>query len=234
MTPAVARPSGRRLVTFAVLLLLSALTVAMVEVRSARTGDHFYDFLTWNLFLAWVPFAVALVLYDAHRRGASTAAQVGLGAVWLLFLPNAPYVLTDYMHLTAPEADAAPFWFDLLLVTAAAWTGLALGLVSVLLVHTVLRRALGPAVAWAGVVAALGLATVGIFLGRFLRWNSWDVVAQPSALLADVRDLVVRAPDRPHEIAAALVVTVFLTLAYLLLYSVAGPPAAPQSGRAQR
>jgi uncharacterized membrane protein len=104
--------------------------------------------------------------------------------MWLLFLPNAPYLVTDLIHLR-PHEDA-PFWFDLIMLSAFAWTGFFLGLVSLILMQEVIRKAAGTIASWLFVFAALGLSSFGIYLGRFLRWNSWDVFFNPLQLLADI------------------------------------------------
>ena len=99
MRPAAA--SNRRIATLFALLGSSGLCAALLFVRMQRTGSNDYDFLAWNLFLAWVPFVLALIVYDARRRGVAGAGQLVLGGLWLLFLPNAPYIVTDLIHLGA-------------------------------------------------------------------------------------------------------------------------------------
>src|ERR687897_282870 len=117
-----AATSNRRLATLLSLLALTAFCVALVAFRVAYTGDGTYLNLVWNLVLAWVPFVVALVVYDASRRGAPTIALVAGGALWLLFFPNAPYLVTDLGHLQSHFG--APVWFDVVLLSTAAWAGL--------------------------------------------------------------------------------------------------------------
>jgi uncharacterized membrane protein len=214
--------ADRRLLTLFGLAALTTVSLVLATARSVRTGEHFYDFLAWNLLLAWVPLVLALALYDAYRRHAATPLLLALGAGWLLFLPNAPYIVTDYVHLTTPRA--APFWFDMLLVSTAAWTGLALGTVSLLLVHLVLRSAIGRGLAWAGVVAALASSAFGVYLGRFVRLNSWDVVARPRAVADQIAGIVAKIPDRPHIVGAALAAILFAAIAYALVYSLVVPP----------
>lgn len=99
--------SGRRLATLALLVLASALCVALVAVRISRTGTLEYRFLVWNLFLAWLPFVFAL--YDGYRRGRGGAYLAGCGVLWLLFLPNAPYILNSWDALVDPARVLAPF-----------------------------------------------------------------------------------------------------------------------------
>lgn len=207
------------MVALACLALLSALSVAMVVVRIAYTGDSHYSFMLWNLFLAWIPFGLALLVYDGHRRGRSGLAQLVPGVLWLLFLPNAPYIVTDYVHLR--RDTSVPSWYDIILVTSAAWTGLVLGFASLFLVHSVLRRTVGPRLGWLAVVGAIALCSFGIYLGRILRWNSWDVFSRPSHLLADVRERVADPLEHPTTFAMTLLLAAFLTLAYVLVYNLA-------------
>ena len=179
----------RRALTIPALLAASALCVATVEFRGHHTGDPYYRFLVWNLFLAWVPFAFALGAYVLARRGGGPAV-IALGVLWLLFFPNAPYMLTDFIHLS--ESPAAPLWYDALMLASFAWTALVLGFASLYLMQMIWQRAAGPVVAWLGVLAALGLASFGVYLGRFLGFNSWDALVRP-------RGIVRRDPQRPRE-----------------------------------
>src|SRR5207244_2346458 len=166
----------RRGLTFLALLAASALCVATVEYRLHRTGDPFYRFLVWNLSLAWVPFTLALAA-DARARRKLDLGVVALGVLWLLFFPNAPYMLTDFIHLQS--SPTAPLWYDALMLSAFAWTGLLLGFASLYLMQMVWRRAAGSVLSWLGVVAALGLAGFGVYLGRFVRFNRWDALVRP-------------------------------------------------------
>src|SRR5689334_3878878 len=96
-------------------LLLSAFSLALLAGRLAATGSASFAFLGWNLFLAWVPFAVALALRRLDGAGRLTPLRTGaLGAVWLAFLPNAPYIVTDFLHLRV--RPGVPLWFDVVLL----------------------------------------------------------------------------------------------------------------------
>jgi uncharacterized membrane protein len=206
--------SDRRLATLASLAGLTLLVFAMVGVRVAYTGGLGWTWVYLNLFLAWVPLGIAVVVYDAARRGAGRLALLGGGAVWLLFFPNAPYIVTDLKHLRT--FDGAPIWFDTVLACSAAWAGLALGFISLYLMQSVVRRRFGHLSGWAFALAVLGLSSFGVYLGRFERWNSWDVFTQPGALLADVWTLA-----EPRTAAVTVLFTAFLGMTYLVFYSFA-------------
>ena len=199
------------------LLAASAFAVAMLAARIAYTGGTNYRNLAWNLLLAWIPFLLALMVYDRHRRGATTRSLVAPAALWLLFLPNAPYLVTDFFLLRS-IADA-PVWFDVIMLTAFAWTGLALGFVSLFLMQAIAQRLFGAVAGWSFVVGALALSSFGIYLGRFLRWNSWDALVQPHDLFADVWAGAADPLSHVKTMAVTVLFTGFLTAAYLVLYT---------------
>jgi uncharacterized membrane protein len=209
--------SRRRLVAVGALLAASVFGAAMVTFRVVYTGSGEYRNLLWNLFLAWIPFAIALVVYDRDRRGTPPARLLVPALVWLLFLPNAPYLVTDFMYLA--EFDGMPIWYDVTMLTTFAWTGLLLGFLSVYVMHDVARRALGTVASWLAIVAVLGLTSFGVFLGRIARWNSWDVVTNPGSLAADLARALADPVAHRGTIAVTIALAVFLSLAYLVLYS---------------
>jgi uncharacterized membrane protein len=214
---------GRRLLAIAALLAASLLCVALVEIRTHETGDSYYRFLVWNLILAWVPLAFAVAAYARARRRRSDAVVAVLLVPWLLFFPNAPYLLTDFIHL---GEGPAPLWYDALMLSAFAWTGLMLGFGSLYLVQLILRRAFGTAIAWAAVLAALALASVGVYIGRFIRFNSWDALLHPLRVAEVVREQLASVPLRTAEALVAL--TTFLAVGYLVFYSFAGLQLEPE------
>ena len=213
------RPSRRRLVTLLGLVAASLFCVALVLVRMIESGSPKFTGLIWNLFLAWIPFVLAVVVYDRWRRGRARASLVFLGGLWLLFFPNAPYIVTDFVHLER-TADA-PYWYDAVTVSAFAWTGLLLGFASLFLMQTVVRQWRGVAAGWSFAAAAIALGSLGIYLGRFLRLNSWDALEHPS-VLPRIAHAVARDPFAYQEaIAVTVLFTVALGFAYFLLYSFA-------------
>lgn len=172
-------PQRRLLVA---LVIATAGALGLVAVRMLVVGTRGYGFLAWNLFLAWVPCALGLLSWRLRR--AHIAAFVVVSVAWLAFFPNAPYIVTDLMHLRTTRG--APLWLDGLVVGAAAATGLFLGLASLHHIQSALtHRFRRPWVAACIAVLACYLAAVGVYLGRFLRWNTWDLLSQPDEILAD-------------------------------------------------
>ena len=191
---------------------MSLFSIALVVARYAYSHEARYGWVIGNLLLAWIPFVLAIVLYDRHRASARPLSLLPLGALWLLFLPNAPYIVTDFKHLHA--SGGVPLWFDIVVTASAAWTGMLLGFFSLYLVQAVVRRTYGAAAGWTAAVAALALASFGIYLGRVLRWNSWDVLLDPQRL-ATISDVLAD----PYAIAMTVVLTGFLTLSYFVVYA---------------
>ena len=209
----------RRALALISLALASALCVGALAARWVYSDADAYRFLLWNLFLAWIPLVAALAVYEGHRRGASLLRQLLLAAIWLAFLPNAPYLLTDYVHLGS--RDDAPLWFDIVLFGSFAWTGMLLGFLSIFVMQAIVRAAAGPLWSWVLVGVSLAASSFGIYLGRSLGWNSWDFVVRPGALLQDIWDRLTDPLAYPRGVGMTLALTAVLTMGYLTLYAFA-------------
>ena len=197
------------------LVAATLVCVALIAARSWYSHTYHYWFLLWNLVLAWVPFVFAALAFSlaATRRAVLWVFVVLAALVWLAFFPNAPYILTDFLHLGS-MGDIVPGWYDVLMLYWFAWTGLMLGVVSLYLMHEIVARGLGTVAGWVFVVAVAGLGSVGIYLGRFLRWNSWDLVRRPGPL---ANELLGRVTD-PHSQPRILGFTVLFALLFLFIY----------------
>jgi uncharacterized membrane protein len=211
--------SDRRLAIVASLALLTLFPLAMLAARVLYTGSRGHTGLAWNLFLAWIPFGLALVIYSRARAGASLRLLLPLGALWLVFFPNAPYLVTDLKHLG--PGGSVPLLYDVLLLSTTAWAGLLLGLTSLFLIHAVARRLVGAVNAWALVVGVLALSSFGIYLGRVQRWNSWDVLAHPYPLADQITSGLLDPLAHARPIGLTVLFTSFLLASYIVLYSFA-------------
>lgn len=201
--------------------LLGTWVATLLLVRVWITGSPFGLFLAWNLVLAAVPLGASTALARLDASGGGVARLLAVGAVWLLFLPNAPYILTDLVHLDA--RPPVPFWYDLTLLLSAGGTGLLAAYVSLADVQSVVARRGSVRMSWAVAIGSLFLSGFGIYLGRELRWNSWDVVAAPGALLADIADRVLDPVSHPTTVVMTVVFGGMLTLGYLVLRAIAQP-----------
>jgi uncharacterized membrane protein len=211
--------SNRRVAVVGSLAILSLFVLAMILFRVLYTGASEHTGIAWNLLLAWIPFTLALIVYERASSGVSTPTLAAVGVLWLLFFPNAPYIVTDLKHVG--NGGGVPVLYDVLLLSAAAWAGLLLGLMSLFLMHAVARRLVGAVNAWAIVVGVLALSSFGIYLGRVQRWNSWDVFVRPGSLFNDIANGVFHPLSHPRPIAVTILFTSFLLASYLVFYSFA-------------
>lgn len=173
------QPFKFRLTIVGLLCGASLVSVALFRVRVMLSGTTDYAFLIWNLFLAWIPLAMAYTASSFMKKRRFVIVTVPIAiSVWLLFFPNAPYMLTDLLHLRHPR-EVVPVWFDMLLINWFAWTGILLGIFSLFMMHDIVRHAFGRITGWFFVLTVGVLCGVGIYIGRFLRWNSWDMFLHP-------------------------------------------------------
>jgi uncharacterized membrane protein len=192
--------------------VLPAWCFALVALRFLRSGQPAFRFLVWNLALALVPVVAAGMLVRAERRHAHPLVRLGWFTLWLLFLPNAPYIVTDFVHLH-PRPPIA-LWYDIALIVSFAGTGLILCYASMADVQGVVSRRFGTAAGWAAAVLAMLLSGFGIYLGRFLRWNSWDTLVRPGEIAAQVLQRALAPPIASRGLLVTLVYGTGLALGY--------------------
>ncbi|HUB94133.1 MAG TPA: DUF1361 domain-containing protein [Verrucomicrobiae bacterium] len=146
-----------------------------------------FDYLLWNLFLAWTPLLLVELLFRGLRtRLWSSYGPFTLTLLWLLMLPNSFYMISDFLHVQ--EVVGAGLLYDVVMFTSCIFTGVFLGFSSLYLVHLELRKRVAARSADVCVAVILFLCSYAIYLGRDLRWNSWDVLTNPAGILFDVSD----------------------------------------------
>jgi uncharacterized membrane protein len=167
------------------LAAVSVVAVILVGLRMLFTHSLRHGYLIWNLFLAWLPLFFCLAAMHVARTHAGVRWKFwALATAWLLSLPNAPYIITDLIHL-GPRTHGH-FWVDLVLIVLCAWTASVLGFVSLYVMQTMVYRRFGVLAGWGFVMVVSGLTGLGIYIGRFLRWNTWDVLINPLGLAGDI------------------------------------------------
>lgn len=197
---------------FLVITTLLFWCACMIAVRIDRTGSVYYLFLLGNLFLACVPLFFSTALRVTNRLRVHWTIMAALAGLWLLFLPNAPYILTDLLHLTS--TSDAPAWYDLALLLSCSGTGLVVGYLSLVDVQGIVARRFTPVVGWIFALVSLVLSGFAIYLGRFLRWNSWDVLVTPTLVL-DIAAALLRPRDHVRPLSVTLVFGVIFALGYI-------------------
>ena len=214
----------KRLVLFSTLLLWCAM---LLLGRIVHSDSLAFSFLVWNLFLAVIPTIAAWLFVQSVERRSPAIVQASWFAVWLVFLPNAPYIVTDFMHLRS--RPPIPLWYDIALLGSCAGTGLLLGYSSLGEVQAMLSRKFSTALGWAVAFAALLLSGFGIYLGRFLRWNSWDALANPLQLFLEIADRAMNPLSHSRTIAFTMIYGVGLLLGYVALRVLPRPESIEQS-----
>ena len=202
---------------FILLNIACAMCIGLVGARVAYSESGRHLGLIWNLFLAWIPFILAYVAHATSWRRVSLYFIIPIIAVlWLIFFPNAPYMLTDLQDLTR-LGGGAPLWYDVIIVVWFSWTGMLLGVISLYLMQDIVQRTFGRSSGWVFVFFVSALSSFGIYIGRFVRLNSWDILQDPAETAMDILGLVI---DPTMRLAAfTLLYTIFFIFVYLLLYS---------------
>ena len=201
------------------LLLSSALAVGLWAGRSWVWAPRNFRFLVWNLFLAWLPYLWSLWALSIHRRQPRRWWLLLLpAALWLLFFPNAPYLVTDLIHLRG--YPLVPPWYDIGMLISFAWAGCFLAVASLYIMHHIIRDYAGRAVSWLIVMAIMGLCGLGIYMGRFLRWNSWDLFLYPTDVLGDIAHRLAHPLSHLQTYGVSLMFAAFLFVCYWTFVSV--------------
>ena len=190
------------------------------DISNYRDVFFFQDeptfvFLVGNLLLAWIPFVLAMLVNQLNKHQQSGIFILPIIGVWLLFFPNAPYLLTDLIHLR--PRNPIPYWYDIMLFTSFAWTGLLLGLISLYPIHRFFKRYLSKPLEHGIIALLLLLCSIGIYLGRFLRWNSWDIIYQPKGLITDLQNILFYPAELFPELGISILFFCFLYPLYWLV-----------------
>jgi uncharacterized membrane protein len=194
----------------------SLVSVALVIGRMVWMRDTHFGFLIWNLFLAWIPMVFALLAREHLRVGSNPGWRFfAFAAAWLLFFPNAPYIFTDIIHLSHFYSR---FWMDLTLVLINALTGMVIGFVSLYLMQSAVRHMAGELMSWLFIAVVAVLSGFGICLGRFLRLNSWDVVA-PRRMFQMIGSWATQSSTASFSVSFSILFAAFVFLSYLMLYA---------------
>ena len=206
-----------RLSLVGILMMSSVISIGLFAARATTSESGRYAFLVWNLFLAWIPFGFAWIAYSStHLPKPVMVLLVGLCAIlWLIFFPNAPYILTDFQHLTRLNGEA-PVWYDVIMLLWFSWNGVFLGVISLYFMQRVVARWLGSILSWAFVVGVTVLSSLGVYVGRFMRWNSWDVMFDPLGMPGEFLHTVSRTQER--TLTFSFLFALFFLFVYVTLF----------------
>ncbi|MDB5183248.1 MAG: hypothetical protein JWO47_1032 [Candidatus Saccharibacteria bacterium] len=199
------------------LLVSSLLGVLLYVCRVLAVRSFNYWYLVWNLVLAWVPLLLSYALIKWLRMGRWLSVKgLALTALWLGFLPNSFYVVSDLIHLS-PTHEIG-LLFDAVMIMVFAWNGLLLGFISLYLVHLQLRKRLQPRLTVMLVGFILVLSSFAVYLGRSLTWNTWDIIVNPGGILLDVSDRIIKPTAYPSTFTTTVLFSVTLIALYYTVY----------------
>ena len=201
------------------LLLSSGLAVTFYILRVVYANSWNYNNLLWNLVLAWVPYTFSFLAATFSRLFPRQWWLIVLaGLPWLAFFPNAPYMITDFYHLA--QRPPVPFWYDIGLITIFTFAGLFLAIASLRTMHQLVDSAWGKVSGWLFAIVVLSLAGLGVYLGRFGRYNSWDLLIQPKTVLKDIAIQLLNPLDNLGFVGFTLMFTSIMIVFYLMFVSV--------------
>jgi uncharacterized membrane protein len=197
---------------FSCAVSLGLLAARVIDSDSAR-----YIFLLWNLLLAVIPVPLGWWLVQRIRLfGWLHWQQILLTLLWLSFLPNSFYLVTDFIHLR--ETYEASLIFDVMLLASFMCNGFILGFLSVYMIHKELIRRMSELKAY-GIVALILLAcSFAAYLGRFTRWNTWDLLLRPAGLLFDVSDRIINPAAHTQTYVATVTLFLLLLGVYVVIW----------------
>lgn len=202
------------------LVTISLVSLGLYGYGALRNHTIAASYLPWNLFLAWLPLLFAIRLMSVLRRKAwSSWEGLATSFLWLAFLPNSFYLISDFIHLQ--EVEPAHVLYDSVMFTSFIVTGVVLGFSSLYMVHRQLKLRLEDrrAAVWAG--AILLFCSIAIYMGRDLRWNTWDIFLNPAGLLFEAADRIQHPAAYPHMLLVITAFFVLLTGMYNLIWQAA-------------
>lgn len=216
---------------------LSTLCLGFFGFRLLATGVSRYWFVPENLLLAWLALGFGWVLVQQlERRGQVPSGTwrgwlnwraLTLTVLWLLFLPNAWYVLTDFVHVF--DTGEISYIYDIAMISTLTLIGFLLGFTSLFMVHRQIYKRLGAGSSGAVIGIVILLASFAIYLGRDLRWNAWDIFTNPSGLILSITDRLINPFGFPRAFNVTAIFFVVISVMYLAIWLFLKPVATRQS-----
>jgi uncharacterized membrane protein len=197
------------------LLLTFGFGVALFLIRWITSSQDLFSFLPWNLALAFIPYYISKKLQQRPQWIESAVKFICIFLIWLLFIPNSYYIITDLFHLHLREGSSR--WFDLVLIFTFAWSGLLLGIVSVSQMSAIVLHRFAFRNELVFLLPLMGLIAWGVYIGRFMRFNSWDILANPFELIGDVGYMLIHPFRHAYSWCMVGCFAVLLLLLYLTM-----------------
>lgn len=179
------------------LVAASAVSVGLFVAGAITNHSAEFGYLIWNLFLAWVPLGLTLWLaYVLRFHVWSSWLALGITALWVGFLPNTFYMISDFIHIQ--EVRRVDLLYDVVMFTSFIFNGAILGFLSLYIVHRELLKRVSVQTATILIGLVLLLCSFAIYIGRELRWNTWDILVNPAGILVDVSNRALMPSTYPQ------------------------------------
>ena len=201
-----------------ILLAFCAFIGLLLFVRILYSGQLRYLFLVWNIFLAWIPFFISSSFENINNK--SKWKQLFTFSCWLIFFPNALYIITDLIHLELKST--VPKWFDAILLFSSSVVGLIMAFISLYRVEKYLHKLFRGKTVTLIIGMILFLGSFGVYLGRFLRWNSWDIISNPFQLILSIGYRIIFPLDHLRTWGVTIMLTILFCLLYFLIKKLPG------------
>ena len=212
VTSSKAALTGNKIKMYSAIFASLTFSIALIIFRVLFTGTLTFAFLGWNLILAFIPFVISSIIFTTTNTKLFSFFGIALFTVWLLFFPNAPYIITDLFHLKA-RAEI-PIWYDTILIFSAAWNGLVLAFMSLFDMEKLIKKNFNSFWTNAIVVLLLAMSSFGVYLGRYLRWNSWDMFSKPFDLLSESLLIIATPMANLRAYGLTITLTAFMFFGY--------------------
>lgn len=196
-----------------ILIISSAFSFVLVIFRIYYSSSLRFVFLNWNLLLAWIPYLISIAAVANEMKNRKFYKTGMLISLWLLFFPNALYIFTDLFHLK--QSNNMPLWYDLILIFSFTWNGFLLGFLSLHNIHSILSKRTNNKFGWIIITAFMTLSSFGVYLGRYLRWNSWDILFNFSNVISDISDRIFYPFAHMRSTGITIVFTAFMMMIYI-------------------
>jgi uncharacterized membrane protein len=199
------------------LLASSLASVVLFAAGALRNHSLTFDYLIYNLSLAWIPLLLSLWLERVLRSHLwSGWLPIVITLFWQGFLPNTFYMISDYIHLQ--EVSRVDLLYDVIMFSSFILNAFALGLVSLSLVHSELRKRMSVTASWWIIGGVMFLTSFAIYIGRDLRWNTWDVLLNPASILFDVSDRLLHPGQHPEMFSTTLGFSLIIASMYAIVW----------------
>jgi len=217
--PLFTREQKYQLALFGILVMSSIISIGLFAARTSPTPRGPYSSLVLNLFLAWIPLPLAWLVNKFSFRPIKIirVLLIACAILWLVFFPNSLYILTDFQHIAIRDTDT-PVWYDVVMLLWFSWSGLFLGTFSLYLMQTIVTRWSTKKYGWLFVVLVSILSGFGVYIGRFVSYNSWDLIFNPHDTLGMIREHILSNPDQTQIITFSILFAVFFLFVYKTIF----------------